>query len=115
GGDHSVAISSLISSIVRFNTLYNFNPNTHTLLPKSSRNYRIGVIWIDAHAAMNLWKDSSSKKLHCMPISFATGLETSFSWVNKLMGTPELDYNDDIGRLDFKDLYYWGVRELDSS
>ncbi len=59
------------------------------------------VIWIDAHADINTFEESISKNYHGMPLSFLTGLdyEKNFSFMKN--------------KLDFKNLLYIGIRDLD--
>ena len=58
GGDHSMAIGSIagISSYCRKN------------------NFKLGLIWIDAHADMNTDKTSPSGNIHGMPLASSMGL-----------------------------------------
>jgi arginase len=59
------------------------------------------VVWIDAHADINTSYSSKTKNYHGMPLGFLTGL----------------DYNNKFyflnNRLDFKNIIYIGLRELD--
>ena len=64
GGDHSVAIGSIFSSLYQ-------DKNTC-------------VIWIDAHADINTINSSISKNYHGMPLSFLCGTETNWKWTHKL-------------------------------
>ena len=64
GGDHSIAIGSVLSSL--------------------SKNKDTCVIWIDAHPDIHTFDSSSSKNIHGMPLSFITGLENKWSWTDKL-------------------------------
>jgi arginase len=64
GGDHSVAIGSVLSSI------HNDNDTC--------------VIWIDAHADINTIDSSTSKNLHGMPLSFICGTENAWKWTHPL-------------------------------
>ena len=84
GGDHSIAIGSVLSSL-------NSNYNTKN----------IGVLWIDAHPDINTIDSSETKNIHGMPLSFITGLEKSWDWTKNLK------------KLDFNDLHYWGIRDID--
>ena len=70
-------------------------------LKKSYPNHRIGVIWIDAHPDIHTLSSSKSGNIHCMPLSFITGLENGWKWVNSLKF------------LKFDDLYYFGIRDID--
>ena len=71
GGDHSIAIGSVFSSINKYNDTC--------------------VIWIDAHPDLNTLDSSKSKNIHGMPLSFISGLETKWKWTNKLN---KLDFNN---------------------
>lgn len=82
GGDHSVAIGSVLSSI--------------------NKRQDTGVIWIDAHPDINTIRQSKTKRVHGMPLSFITGLEGTWRWTNKL------------DKLNFNDLYFWGIRDIDN-
>ena len=67
GGDHSVAIGSVFSSL--------------------SDDANSCVIWIDAHADINTVDSSLSKNYHGMPLSFLCGMENQWKWtkhINKL-------------------------------
>jgi len=92
GGDHSVAIGSLLGSLREFEE----TKPAHT-------DSRLGVIWIDAHADINTLESSESGNVHGMPLAFVTGIDDSWQWVNDLNL-----------RLDFSDLFYWGIRDLDN-
>lgn len=81
GGDHSVAIGSVLASL--------------------TKNKSSCLIWIDAHPDINTFKSSASGNLHGMPLSFITGLENSWSWVNSL------------NFLKFEHLFYFGIRDID--
>ena len=80
GGDHSIAIGSVLSSLSKKKTC---------------------VIWIDAHPDIHTLSSSKSGNIHCMPLSFITGLENGWKWVNSLKF------------LKFDDLYYFGIRDID--
>ena len=81
GGDHSIAIGSVLSSL--------------------SKNKSSCVIWIDAHPDIHTLSSSASGNIHGMPLSFITGLENGWKWVNSL------------NFLDFDHLYYFGIRDID--
>lgn len=87
GGDHSVAVGSVLGSLAA--------------LPDDKR---MAVIWIDAHADINTIESSLSGNIHGCPLSFITGLDKSWNWVNQR----------NVNKLNFKDLYYWGIRDLDN-
>ena len=81
GGDHSIAIGSVLSSLFK--------------------NKLTCVIWIDAHPDIHTILSSKSGNIHGMPLSFITGLEDRWKWVNSL------------NFLKFEHLYYFGIREFD--
>ena len=91
GGDHSVAIGSLLGSLREFEET------------KPSADSKLGVIWIDAHADINTLESSESGNVHGMPLAFVTGIDRSWQWVNEVNLC-----------LEFSDLYYWGIRDLDN-
>eukprot|EP01084_Bolivina_argentea_P197796 338882_1 len=93
GGDHSVAIGSLLGTLQSVNNLNRTN----------STNHKLGVIWIDAHADINTLESSASGNVHGMPLAFLTGIDRTWDWVN-----------DTQLMLPFEDLYYWGIRDLDN-
>ena len=55
GGDHSIAISSALASINKYNNL--------------------GVIWFDAHGDFNTFETTTSGNLHGLPFAVITGYE----------------------------------------
>jgi arginase len=81
GGDHSMAIATISESLNRY-------PN-------------LKVLWFDAHPDINTYKESKSKNLHGMPLSYLTGLDSDnrFEYLNN--------------KLDFKNLLYIGIRDID--
>ncbi|VVU94600.1 Arginase family [seawater metagenome] len=83
GGDHSIAIGSIFGSM-------------------SLTEKKVGVIWIDAHPDINTIDASSTKRKHGMPLSFITGIESSWNWTSNLK------------KLEFEDLHYWGIRDIDN-
>ena len=58
GGDHSLAAGSISGTSAFFR----------------NQNKRIGVIWVDAHADMNIPKSSPSGNVHGMPLAALMGL-----------------------------------------
>lgn len=84
GGDHSVAISTVGAFTHCFNDGY--------------------VVWIDAHADLNLPSKSLTGNLHGMPLAVLLNLEGiasyHFKWIRKA--------------LDPKKLIYLGLRDLDA-
>ncbi len=59
------------------------------------------VVWIDAHADINTYNSSLTKNIHGIPLSVLTGLEE----------TLDFTYNNRL--LDFSNLFYVGIRDLD--
>lgn len=81
GGDHSIAIGTVAGSL----DFYKKDLTT---------------IWIDAHADINTYESSNTKNLHGMPLSFLTGMDTSFM-------------NMDGNELSTENLLYYGLRDVD--
>ncbi|KAL3457890.1 hypothetical protein BJX64DRAFT_292739 [Aspergillus heterothallicus] len=84
GGDHSIAIGS-ISGIAK--------------ATKERLGREIGVIWVDAHADINIPEMSPSGNIHGMPMAFLTGLAKEekkdvFGWLqeNHLVNLRKLVY-----------------------
>jgi arginase len=84
GGDHSIAIGS-ISGIAR--------------ATRERLGREIGVIWVDAHADINIPEMSPSGNIHGMPMAFLTGLAKEekkdiFGWLqeNHLVNLRKLVY-----------------------
>jgi arginase len=65
GGDHSIAIGSVLSSIAK-------------------NKSETCVIWIDAHPDIHTTVSSESGNLHGMPLSFITGYEPKWNWTNSI-------------------------------
>ncbi len=74
GGDHSMALGT-ISGIASY---------------CKKRNYKLGVIWIDAHSDMNTDKTSPSGNIHGMPLASLLGLGCD-ELVNILEFSPKLN------------------------
>jgi arginase len=74
GGDHSMALGTL-SGIASY---------------CKKRNYKLGVIWIDAHSDMNTDETSPSGNIHGMPLASLLGLGCD-ELVNILEFSPKLD------------------------
>jgi arginase len=84
GGDHSVGISSLDAMI----QLYGDD---------------LRVLWIDAHADINDYNSSITGNIHGMPLGF------------HFVGTSNvLPWNTNSRRLQPHQLYYFGIRDLDT-
>ncbi|KAL2815015.1 hypothetical protein BJX63DRAFT_420602 [Aspergillus granulosus] len=84
GGDHSIAIGS-ISGIAK--------------ATRERLGREIGVIWVDAHADINIPEMSPSGNIHGMPMAFLTGLAKEekkdiFGWLqeNHLVNLRKLVY-----------------------
>jgi arginase len=87
GGDHSMAIGT-IAGIA-----------SHC----ARHNKRLGVIWIDAHADINIPETSPSGNIHGMPVAVSLGL-----------GTKELtSIGGDHPKLKPDQLIYIGLRQID--
>lgn len=82
GGDHSMAISTVASSLNKYKDLK--------------------VIWIDAHPDINTFKNSKTKNYHGMPLSFLTGLDYNpkFSFIKNILPMKNILY---IGIRDIDD------------
>jgi arginase len=74
GGDHSMAISTIASTLNKYPTAK--------------------VIYFDAHADINTYKMSKSKHYHGMPLSFITGIDKNknFSFIKNLLPFKNLLY-----------------------
>lgn len=81
GGDHSIGVGTVAGSL----DFYKKDLTT---------------IWIDAHADINTYESSNTKNLHGMPLSFLTGMDTSFM-------------NMDGNELSTENLLYYGLRDVD--
>jgi len=81
GGDHSMSIATVASSL--------------------RMNKNLKVLWIDAHGDINTRKSSNTNNYHGMPLGFLTKLDRrKFKFI--------------VPRLDFSNLMYVGIRDLDS-
>lgn len=85
GGDHSMSISTVADSLNKYNN--------------------IKLIWIDAHCDINTYKSSRTKNVHGMPLSILTGLD------NRTRNL--FSFLKDIPLLDFKNILYLGIRDID--
>lgn len=72
-----------------------------TVANSIEQHNNLKVIWMDAHSDINTYESSLSKNFHGMPLGILTGLEK-----NKL-------YNFTDKMLDFKDILYVGIRDID--
>lgn len=88
GGDHSMAIGTIggIAAHCR------------------KHNKRLGVIWIDAHADINVPETSPSGNIHGMPVAVSLGL-----------GAPELtSIGGNFAKLEPDQLVFIGLRSIDT-
>ncbi|KAL8725250.1 MAG: hypothetical protein Q9181_006484 [Wetmoreana brouardii] len=91
GGDHSIAIGT-IAGIAQAN--------------RELTGQAVGVIWVDAHADINLPETSDSGNIHGMPLAFLTGLTRSddegvFDWI------------EEGQQIKTEKLVYVGLRDVD--
>ena len=87
GGDHSMAIGTIAGIAA------------HCRKTKK----RLGVIWIDAHADINIPESSPSGNIHGMPVAVSLGL-----------GAPELtSVGGNFTKLEPNQLIYIGLRSVD--
>ncbi|KAL4992114.1 arginase [Aspergillus falconensis] len=91
GGDHSIAIGS-ISGIAK--------------ATRERLGREIGVIWVDAHADINIPEMSPSGNIHGMPMAFLTRLATEekkdiFGWLQE------------EHKVNLRKLVYIGLRDVD--
>ena len=87
GGDHSIAMGTVSGLAAHF----------------AARKKRLGLIWFDAHADMNLPESSPSGNIHGMPLSHLVGL-----------GDPDL--STILGMhpaVDVKNVVLIGIRDID--
>lgn len=73
-----------------------------TVAASLNKYKNLKVVWIDAHPDLNSYSASHSKNYHGMPVSFLTGIDKNkdFGFINN--------------KLDFKNLLYIGIREIDN-
>ena len=81
GGDHSMSIATVSDSIRRY-------PN-------------LKLIWMDAHADINTYNESTTKNYHGMPLSILTGIEKN----------PSLKFIKT--NINLKNILYIGLRDID--
>lgn len=75
-------------SIATISNMLNFKPN-------------LKVIWVDAHADINTYESSTTKNYHGMPLSYLTHLNRKH------------EFNFSRHKLDFKNILYIGLRDID--
>ena len=85
GGDHSLAAGSIAGAY-------------SALGP----DVRLGLIWIDAHPDLNIYKTSVSKALHGIPVSSLSGLDDTLA----IQGCPAIIIRPE-------DIFYAGLRWID--
>ena len=85
GGDHSISLGTITSSIEKYQE-------------------DLIVFWIDAHADINSYENSLTKNIHGMPLYYLTHCDNYLyeSWICD-------------NQLDFKNLFYFGIRDLDNA
>lgn len=91
GGDHSIAIGTISGTAKAI---------------RERLGREIAVIWVDAHADINIPEDSPSGNIHGMPVAFLTGLAKEeqkdiFGWLQK------------EHLLNVNKLVYIGLRDVD--
>lgn len=89
GGDHSVAIGTLLGQIARY-------PD-------------VCIVWIDAHADINTPSSSLSGNIHGMPVSFAAKTPV----IHQGWTFPGFAWLEHVAGLDVSRLAYIGLREVD--
>jgi arginase len=94
GGDHSIGAGTV--------------SGTAKAIRERFQGQDIGVLWIDAHADINTPETSVSKRLHGMPVAFASGIAKSpqegvFDWL-------EESHIIDLGKF-----VYIGLRDVDGA
>lgn len=92
GGDHSIAIGTI--------------SGTAKAIRERLDGRELAVIWVDAHADINIPEDSPSGNIHGMPVAFLTGLAKEsqkdiFGWLDK------------EHKLSVNKLVYIGLRDVD--
>lgn len=91
GGDHSIAIGTISGTAKAI---------------RERLGREIAVIWVDAHADINVPETSESGNIHGMPVAFLTGLAKEerkdiFGWIQ------------DDQRISTQKLVYIGLRDID--
>ncbi|KAL1991347.1 hypothetical protein VTN49DRAFT_5339 [Thermomyces lanuginosus] len=107
GGDHSVAIGT-ISGTAR------------AVRERFNGKREIAVIWVDAHADINLPEESPSGNIHGMPLAFLTGLakeedkDKPFGWLKEehMLSVSKLVYIGlrDVDRAEKRTLREHGIK-----
>lgn len=95
GGDHSVAIGTL-TGLMR------------AMHERFDSKQEMGIIYVDAHADLNVPEDSESGNIHGMALAFAAGLASSnepaiFDWIKS------------TDTISLEKLVYIGLRDVDES
>lgn len=93
GGDHSLAISTLSSSICKY-------------------GQNIKILWIDAHADINSYSESTTKNIHGMVLNFVCDVNT----FNQRNHYNQIHYSMFVQnrKIDPKNILYLGIRDLDN-
>ncbi|KAF2195409.1 Ureohydrolase [Zopfia rhizophila CBS 207.26] len=91
GGDHSIAIGTISGTAKAI---------------RERLGRELAVIWVDAHADINIPETSESGNIHGMPVSFLTRLATEKN--EEIFGWLKEDH-----RLSTKKLVYIGLRDID--
>ena len=92
GGDHSIAVGTV--------------SGTAKAVRERLGGREMAVIWVDAHADINIPEASDSGNIHGMPLAFLTGLASEekkdiFGWL------------EDEHKINVKKLVYIGLRDVD--
>lgn len=102
-GDHSTASGTIAGVRMAF----------------PSKNSRIGIIWIDAHADLHSPYTSPSGNMHGMPLAIALAEDNKSNQINKLDKDTLEQWNKikNIGgngpKVRYEDLVYIGVRDVE--
>ncbi len=94
GGDHSIGIGTLTGIARAVRERYG--------------SAELSVLWIDAHADINMPQTSLSGQIHGMPVAFASGLAKSrrkgvFDWITE------------SHLINLKRFVYIGLRDVDKA
>lgn len=92
GGDHSIGIGTV--------------SGTAKAVRERLNGREMAVIWVDAHADINIPEDSDSGNIHGMPLAFLTGLAREEK--KDIFGWLEEDHLISVNKL-----VYIGLRDVD--
>ena len=81
GGDHSMSIATVAYTLNKY-------PDCK-------------VIWVDAHADINTYEESTTKNIHGMPLAYLTGIDEN------------INFDFIQNKLPFNNLLYIGLRSID--